>query len=89
MSYTKVHLVCAWLKLKLGTLIGNIYENGCIRIHETWSQSVPLLLTINFPFLKENSQSHFQYKIRTDESVFLEDLYQAYWKHDCFKKVGG
>ena len=59
MSYTKVHSVCAWSNSEIGysscSLIGNNYENGCMHVCEIWSQSVPLLLAINFPFFKENS----------------------------------
>ena len=54
MSYTKVHSVCAWSNSEIGysscSLTGNNYENGCMHVCEIWSQSVPLLLAINFPF---------------------------------------
>ena len=56
MSYTKVHSVRAWSNSEIGysscSLIGNNYENGCMRIREIWSQSVSLLLAINFPLFK-------------------------------------
>ena len=56
---TKVHSLCAWSNSEIGysscSLIGNNYEKGCIHVREIWSQTVPLLLAINVPFLKENS----------------------------------
>ena len=57
---------------------GNNYENGCMRIREIWSQSVPLLLAINFPCLRRIAILIYFFSIsvqNTDESVFLEDLY--------------